>query len=715
MKGLGKTKKLRYPKITLRRPRHLIVIPTPKDVTETSVKYPLIDPFASAEITWIPEKKGLVYTLVEPAMSDREKRLLKKLEESLTEVIDVKLSKIKTREKIIDYLQERVQSVLEDLGITVRKEVYEKVMYYIIRDFFGLNEIEPLMYDPYIEDIGCNGLKTPVFIIHKKFGSLRTNLVYNDPDRLTDFVVKLSERCGRYISYAVPLLDGSLPDGSRIQASLAKDVTTRGPTFSIRKFRSNPYSPIDLIELGTASSKMMAYLWLLVHYSASVMICGGVSTGKTTFLNVLSMFIPPEDKVISIEDTREINIPHENWIPAVSRTGFGIPGSSGKRYGEISMFDLLKESFRQNPDYVVVGEVRGKEAYVMFQGMASGHPSMGTIHAGSVDDVMKRLETPPIELSPSLIESLDLLIVLTNAKEKGKSSRRVKEVVEIQSVDSRTGIAHTKESFSWIPSDDLFRETLAESDLLRKISFQEGIPYQDLMDELKEREKILEWMRKHKVFQFDEACRLINLYYKDRDTLMEWVDKDISPGEPNKKLVAKKVWESGSKERIKKSVHPPIIHKPDISYKQTKPKIELKEILSKVKTKPFKIPSHDRFLKKTTTSTTKKPITSKSRSPMKRLSKSSIIKKPIPIKSAPTKKPRKPIPEDRLPVASWISKMKKKPAKAVSPSKSNVVSSVGKPTKPRKKAISMDGLDPSVQKQLRKINKLRKKIKEDYE
>jgi hypothetical protein len=345
------------------------------------------------------------------------------------------------------------------------------------------------------------------------------------------------------------------------------------------------------MELGTASSRMMAYLWLMVHYNASIMICGGVSTGKTTFLNVLSMFIPPEDKVISIEDTREINLPHENWIPSVSRMGFGIPGAEGKRYGEISLFDLLKESFRQNPDYVVVGEVRGREAYVMFQGIASGHPSMGTIHAGSIEDVMKRLETPPIELSPSLIESLDLLIVLTNAKEKGKSARRVKEIVEIQSVDPRTGIAHTKEAFSWIPSEDIFRENLTDSDLLRRISFQEGITYQRITDELEERKRVLDWMKKHRIFQFDEVCRMINLYYKDKEALMNWVRKDLSPHDSNRMEIAKKAWKPEAKE---KPVHPPIVHKPDISHRTSKPKIELREILSRVKTKPFRSPKMEK-------------------------------------------------------------------------------------------------------------------------
>ncbi len=693
--GISKPRGSRYPRIMLRRPRHLIVIPTVKDVSEVDVKYPLIEPFAKAEIKWVPEKKGLIYRIMEPELSGKEKKLLERVGEALTEVIDVKMSSIEDRSRIIEYMQKKAESVLDDLGIRVSGETYGKLMYYIIRDFFGLNEIEPMMYDPYIEDIGCNGLNTPVFVIHKKFGSIQTSLSYASGDRLTDFVVKLSERCGRYISYAVPLLDGSLPDGSRVQASLAKDVTTRGPTFSIRKFRQNPYSPVDLIEMGTVSSEMMAYLWLLVHYNASILISGGVSTGKTTFLNVLSMFIPPEDKVISIEDTKEINLPHENWIPSVSRMGFGIPGSSGKRYGEVTLFDLLKESFRQNPDYVVVGEVRGREAYVMFQGIASGHPSMGTIHAGSIEDVMKRLETPPIELSPSLIESLDLLVVLTNAKEKGKSARRVKEIVEIQSVDSRTGIAHTKDNFSWIPSDDVFRENLADSDLLRRISFQEGVSYQEIMKELDDRKRMLEWMRRHKIFQFDEVCRLINLYYKEKDTVMKWVVRDLSPNAPERKTRARKAWKPKG---ISKPNPPPMTHKPDLSYDKDKPKVELKEILSKVKTSPLRIPEPGRFLKNEAAA--RKPSRKPSRkSPLPK--KPSKSRKPVPVKA---RKPAKPSPMP--PKAAQPAPAPKKPGAQKPPLK----------PKPRgmKKPRSRPKPKSPTDRQIAEIRKLRKKIRDKF-
>ena len=542
-----------YPAFGFSKPGGIIDIPKTDIPSKVDIRYPLMPPYAYAEVKWSSEKKNLVYRVAEPVLTKEETERITQIEDALREVIDVKLTEAKKEGGAIEYLQGKVASVLEDLGVSLSRESYEKIMYYIVRDFVGLNEIEPLMHDPYIEDIGCNGLDTPVYIVHRRFGSVVTGIVYRNPEYLSDFVVKVAERCGRYISYASPLLDGSLPDGSRVQASLARDVTTRGPTFSIRKFRSNPYSPVDLINLGTASSSIMAYLWILAQYNVSMLICGGVSTGKTTFLNALSMFIPPENKIISIEDTREINLPHENWIPSVSRTGFGMPEAGGKRYGEIDLFDLLRESFRQNPSYVVVGEVRGKEAYVMFQGMASGHASLGTIHAGSIEDVMKRLETPPIELSPSLIEALDVLIVMTNAREKGKSARRVKEIVEVQSIDPHTGRPHTKDMFSWIASADEFRESTQDSEILRKISFEEGFSYGKITEELVRRKQILEWMQNHSIVHYEDVCRMVNLYYKDPGTVMDWVRNNKTPY--LKERVDKAV--RAEKETRKAAVKPP--------------------------------------------------------------------------------------------------------------------------------------------------------------
>jgi flagellar protein FlaI len=247
----------------------------------------------------------------------------------------------------------------------------------------------------------------------------------------------------------------------------------------------------------------------LVENNANILISGGVATGKTSFLNTLTLFIPPESKIVSIEDTRELSIPHENWIPAVARMGF-----TGTGVGEINLFDLLKESFRQNPDYLIVGEIRGKEAYVMFQSMASGHPSISTMHAGSVDDVIKRLQTEPINLSSSLLETLDIVIIMVHAREKGKSARRVKEVVEIESIDPDTGYPRTSKVFFWVPSKDTF-EYKGSSWVLNKISTDKGIPINDIVREIAKRKKLIEWMAEKNITSMKEIVKYIQLYYNN--------------------------------------------------------------------------------------------------------------------------------------------------------------------------------------------------------
>ena len=295
-----------------------------------------------------------------------------------------------------DYLEKNIKVLLKELGIGISRSSYLKFMYYIYRDFIGLNKIEPVINDQLIEDIECNGVKTPVYIVHRKFGSIRTNIVYDNFDELVSFVEKLAQKCGKYISYANPIMDGRLPDsGARVNATYTEDISSKGPTFSIRLFTKEAWSPVRLMQVGSVSAEILAYLWILIEHGANILIVGGTGSGKTTLLNCIASFIKPEARVITIEDTREIRLVHENWLPSVARMGTGV---GGENTGEITMFDLLKASFRQRPDYVIVGEIRGAEAFVLFQGMASGHSGISTMHADDVKTVIRRLETTPINL-----------------------------------------------------------------------------------------------------------------------------------------------------------------------------------------------------------------------------------------------------------------------------------------------------------------------------
>ncbi len=503
----------KYPKFIYSTPHSFVSLPKRDDIQSKSIVYPLIKPFAYATIKWDENESTLLYKIIEPKLSEKEEMILKKVKEGLIQVINVSLQDIRHEDKTLEFLEGHVKFLLDEYNYKLGEQEYIKIMYYIFRDFIGLNEIEPLLRDPYIEDIGADGYRIPVYVVHQRYGPIKTSVIFNDEQKLKGFVTKLAERCDRYISYAEPLLDGSLPDGSRVQASLAGDVTTRGPTFSIRKFKEVPFTPVDMIRLNTVSPEMLAYLWFIVENGSNILITGGVATGKTSLLNTLSLFIPSELKIVSIEDTRELALPHENWIPGVVRTGFS---SSG--VGEITMFELLKASFRQNPDYLIVGEIRGKEAYVMFQSMASGHPSLSTIHAGSVDDVMKRLQTRPISLSPSLVDSLDVVLVMVHAREKGKSARRLKEIVEIESVDSETGKARALKIFVWLPSADSF-EYRGNSWLLNKISSEKGITMDKIIKDITRRKRLLMWMVENNVTTIPDAVKYLSLCRKNPEKI----------------------------------------------------------------------------------------------------------------------------------------------------------------------------------------------------
>jgi len=483
-------------------------LPKADDKKKINVRYMLIPPYASAHIYWNNQIGELIYELEEPLLKDYEKESLNKLEAAMLELININVAVEKTIEATADYIDKTARLLIDELNMKISEDTYRKIFYYLFRDFIGLNEIDPLLRDYFIEDIECNGIDTPVYIIHRVYRNLRTNVVFNDVEKLASFVEKLAQRTGRYVSYAQPLLDGTLPDGSRVNATYTKDVTSRGPTFTVRKFTKIPWTPTQLIAMNTLSPEMLAYFWILLQYKSNILISGGTASGKTTLLNALAFFIPPEARVVSIEDTREINLPRENWLPAVARTSIGI----GK-VGEVDLFALLKSSFRQTPDYLIVGEVRGKEAFVLFQGMASGHSSLSTMHADSVDTLIRRLQTPPINLSPTLVNTLDCVAIATHAVVENRETRRLREIVEIVNIN-KDGTALVNTPFIWSPEKDAFFFK-KESKVLEKISLKHGIPIEKLKNEMVVRAKLIYELYKLKVFGFDEIAKIINDYYKN--------------------------------------------------------------------------------------------------------------------------------------------------------------------------------------------------------
>jgi flagellar protein FlaI len=459
-------------------------------------------------VYWDKKIGDLVYELEEPILDPKEKDLLKRLRSAIQEIINISVASDNTQESMEEYLDKVAKLVISEIQIKVSEESYYKLFYYLYRDFYGLNEIEALMHDSFIEDIQCNGVGQPIYIVHRVFRNLRTAIEFSEIEELASFVEKLSQKCGKYLSYASPLLDGSLPDGSRVNATYTKDVSSRGPTFTIRKFTKVPFTPLNLLGMGTLSPEMMAFLWIMMQYKLNVLIAGGTGSGKTTLLNAIAFFIPPEARVVSIEDTRELNLSRENWLPSVVRAGINASG-----VGEVDMFSLLKASFRQIPDYVIVGEVRGREASVLFQGMASGHASLGTIHADSVETVIRRLETPPIELSPTLVNELDAVVVMTHAIIAGQETRKLREIIEVINVDA-DGNAKTNTPFMWNPAKNKFYFK-RDSHVFEKINKIKGIALDKLYADFDRRVQLIYELYKKKDFVFEELQRVINDFYKN--------------------------------------------------------------------------------------------------------------------------------------------------------------------------------------------------------
>jgi len=489
-------------------------LPRVEDKTKINVRYVLISPYVSVHIYWDKEIGELIYEIEEPALDDNELSLLENLENSLEEFINIDVVVEKNTESMIDYIDKTSRLLIDELGLEISETSYRKIFYFLFRNFSGLNEMEPIIKDYFIEDIECNGKDTPVYVVHRLYRNMRTNVVYKDMDSLSSFVEKLAQRCGKYVSYASPLLDGSLPDGSRVNATYTTDISSRGPTFTIRKFTKVPWTPVQLLNMGTLSPEMLAYFWILLEYKSNLLISGGTASGKTTLLNAIAFFIPPEARVVSIEDTRELNLPRENWLPSVSRASFG-----SQKIGEVDLFSLLKNSFRQNPDYVIVGEVRGKEAFVLFQGMASGHSSIGTVHADSVDTLIKRLETEPINLSPTLINILDSVAIMTHAVINNQETRKLREIVEIVNVDTK-GIALTNTPFKWEAAENSFYFK-KDSKVFGKISKKFGTNVDSLNKELQMRARLLYEMQRRKIFDFKQNQKIINQYHKNPEAVLE--------------------------------------------------------------------------------------------------------------------------------------------------------------------------------------------------
>lgn len=497
-----------------------------RGLKDVNIKYPLIPEkpmkgefvYAYAHIAWDESVGGIVYNVVEPRLSTQDRETADKIKREIEERLDVNFSKLGSI-KAKELLRKEVQKSLSEMPNADPSKVLI-LQYHIEKEIIGLGLITPLMHDPEIEDISCDGEKIPLYIYHRnpKLGSMRTNIWFESKTDLDEYVLKLAQKCGKSISIAEPLLDAALPDGSRVQCTMGTDIARRGSNFTIRKFTFYPLTPTHMQNYGTLNSLQLAYLWLAIEHGKSILISGGTATGKTSLLNALSLFIKPDLKILSIEDTPELRLPHTHWVPEVARTPLSVKG----KVGEVTLFDLLKSSLRQRPDYLVVGEVRGREAFVMFQQIATGHPSLSTIHAASFPQLVDRLITPPISLPPALIENVDLIIFLARVRVRGRERRRAVEIREVIGIkDDRP---YAVKVFEWIPLKDDFvpRE---DSKVLEDIARMGGMTQESIQMELLRRKRILEWLKDTKVYDYNEFSRVVSEYYTNPERVVNIVEE----------------------------------------------------------------------------------------------------------------------------------------------------------------------------------------------
>jgi flagellar protein FlaI len=471
-------------------------------------------PYAYVVISYDRRESEHRYHAVEPDLDAFERELLDRVRVDVRDPLLFRETMPESEDAVADALREELRTVVEGYGVEVGRETFHRLAYYLDRDFRGYGKVGPLFDDPHIEDVSCDGYGRPLFVYHDTYDDVETNVAF-EPDELDTYVVRLAQQSGQHISVGDPVVSATLPDGSRAELALGEEVTPHGSAFTVRQYAEEPFTPVDLIDCGTFSVETMAYLWLCIEHNKSLIFAGGTASGKTTSMNAVSMFVPPRAKVLTIEDTRELTLHHDNWLSSVTRERLG-DGS------DIGMYDLLRSGLRHRPEYIVVGEVRGEEAVTLFQAMNTGHTTFSTMHADSVETVINRLENDPINVPRAMVQSLDLLSVQTLTRRDGDRVRRTQTIAEIGGIDGRTGELDYTASFDWDAESDAFESNGGR--LLEEIRRNLGWSRSELLREKRNRERFLRTLSTAGIADYRRFTALVNEYYADADRVMDRID-----------------------------------------------------------------------------------------------------------------------------------------------------------------------------------------------
>ena len=452
------------------------------------------------------------YDVLKQNYTTEEKILLNEIRENL---VDLAISSGENFQPNEDKLLNDIKAFLfnrfagENQNKRVPNEYLDNLSRKLLRDIIGYGKIDSLIQDDELEEIMIIGINKPVYVYHRKHGMMKTNIYYDDEQELTDLIDSMARQINRRIDKESPILDGRLSDGSRINATIPP-VSADGPSLTIRKFKKDPLTIIDLINSKTLSLELAAFLWLcfdgLGVRSANAIISGGTSSGKTTTLNALASFINPKERIITIEDTLELQIPHEHVIRMETRP------SNVENKGELTMNDLVKNSLRQRPDRIIVGEVRGEEAITLFTALNTGHSGFGTLHSNSARETITRLTTNPMSVPKIMIQAIDFIIMQKRIyTPSGVSYRRISEVAEV--VGSEEGVIQLNKIFEWNPETDSIENVSISSKTLTQIANLSGKSLYEINKEIENRELLLKHMVNQNIHRENEVNTILEMYY----------------------------------------------------------------------------------------------------------------------------------------------------------------------------------------------------------
>lgn len=468
-------------------------------------EYSLNQDFAKVEIIRNPENSEIIYRLKEPELTSSETAEFFSLKSEINDQLPDTLGQSSGKSHDLEYI---IGSFVKQRRPWLKEQKYLKILYYLTRDFRGYGVIDAIVRDQNVEDISCDGPELPIFVYHKEFGSIKTNTTFPNQEALDSFIIRLAQISGKSVSINSPLLDSITRDGHRVQAVYGSEVSSRGPVFTMRLFRERPFTPIDLIRSGTASPELMTYLWFMVEGLNSALIVGAPGAGKTSTLNSTLLFAPPNTKVFSIEETRELNIPQENWIAAETRSRNTVGGQKGVE--TMNTFDLVTMAMRQRPTYIVVGEVRGRETYALFQAMATGHTTYSTIHADSMESLLNRLENEPMNIPRVLVSYLNIVIFINFVRLEGKMVRRITEVDEVVGIDGKSNEILYNRVFRYDPAKDSFTYA-GSSRLYNRLMEQRSFNPTEFEKEVKSRTALLKKMVEEGNTDNEEIARIVKL------------------------------------------------------------------------------------------------------------------------------------------------------------------------------------------------------------